>query len=63
MVVGARQIFKILRQVTRFFGNYKALSKFSHEILYFVISVTKLLKDSARKNQFYINQASELDIT
>ena len=42
MVVGARQSFQFLRQNTWFLESNGALSKFLYEILYYLISITKL---------------------
>ena len=38
MVVGARQIFQFLRQLTWFLVNNKVISKFRYEILHLVLS-------------------------
>ena len=59
MVVGARQSFQLFRQITWFFRNNRALSKFWYRILYYLISSIKSQK-SVRKSQFYINHASHL---
>ena len=58
MVVEARQSFQFLRQNTWFLENNRALSKFLYGILYYLIIITKLLKKSVHKSQFYINDAS-----
>ena len=42
VVVGARRSFQFLRQIAWFLGNNRALSKFSYQILYNLISTTKL---------------------
>ena len=52
MVVGARQSFQILRQITWFLGNNRALSKFRYRILYNLISIYQVTKKALRKSQF-----------
>ena len=42
MVVGARQSFQFLRQITLFLGNKRALFSFKYWILYQLISIIKL---------------------
>ena len=42
VVVGARQSFQFFRQIAWFLGNNRALSKFGYQILYNLISITKL---------------------
>ena len=45
MVVGARQSFRLFRQIVWFLGNNRTLSKFRHWILYNLISITKFWKN------------------
>ena len=42
VVVGARQIFQVFRQIAWFLGNNRAFSKFRYRILYNLICITKL---------------------
>ena len=42
MVVGARQIFRILMQNNSFLKNNRALSKFLYAILHYSVSIIKL---------------------
>ena len=42
MVVGARQSFQFFRQSTTVLKNNRALSKFLHDFLHYLIRITKL---------------------
>ena len=42
MAVGARQSFQFFRKIVWFLGNNRALPKFRYQILYNLISITKL---------------------
>ena len=42
MVVGARQSFQFFKQITWFLGNIRALPKFEHWILHYLICIIKL---------------------
>ena len=42
VVVGARQSFQFPRQISWFLGNNRTLPKFRYQILYNLISITKL---------------------
>ena len=44
-VVGARQSFQCLRQITWFLGIIRALSKFKCWVLHYLISIIKLQND------------------
>ena len=65
MVVGTRQSVQFSRQIARFVGNNRALSKLMYRILYNLISITKLLKDHSIKANFnlitrYLKNIKEL---
>ena len=54
MGVGAPQSFQFFRQITWFLENNGALSKFLHEILYCLISITRFLKNLFLKPNFML---------
>ena len=58
MVVGAHQSFQFFTQNIWFLKNNRALSKFVYGILHYLISITKLSKESVQISQFYINNTS-----
>ena len=57
-VVVARQSFQFFIQNTWFLINIIALCKFLCGILHYLISITKLLKESVHKVYLYVNHAS-----
>ena len=60
VVVGARRSFQFLRQIAWFLGNNRALSKLSYQILYNLISTTKLWKDHSIKDNFNLTTRATL---
>ena len=59
-VVGTRQSFQVFRQNTWFLENNRALHKFLHGILHYLISIIELHQNQSIKKQFYFNHASHL---
>ena len=62
MVVVACQSFQFSRQNTWFLKNKRALLKVLYGVLYYFISITKILKKSVHQSQFYINHAGHLNV-
>ena len=60
MVVGARQNFQFFRQITWFFGNNRALSKFKYWILHYLTSTTKLQINQSEKPNFILTTKATL---
>ena len=62
MVVVACQKFQFSRQDTWFLKNKRALFEVLYGVLYYFISITKILKKSVHQSQFYINHKATLMI-
>ena len=61
MVVGARQRFQLFRQIAWFLGNNRALPKFRNQILRYVISIIKSLKNLSVKTNFILTMCVTLN--
>ena len=62
MVVVACQSFQFSRQDTWFLKNKRALFEVLYGVLYYFISITKILKKSVHQSQFYIYHKATLMI-
>ena len=60
MAVGPRQSFQFSRQITKFLGNNRALSKFRFWILRNLISIIKLQKNQSVKANFKLTTRATL---
>ena len=60
MVVTARQSFKFFRQNTSFLKNDRALPKFLHGILHYLIGIIELQKNQSIKSNFILTTRSTL---
>ena len=60
MVVRARQSFQCFRQITWFLENYRALLKFRHRILHYLISIIKLQKNPSVKAKLILTTQATL---
>ena len=58
MVVGARQSFQFLRQITWFLGNNRTLSKFRYRILHNLIN--QVIKNHSVKANFKLTTQATL---